>query len=98
MTATALKLKVSAAEFGALAPDLKSAYVERGGEYVLQLEMPDGWAAEDVRGLKSALSAEREKSAGYERKLARFGDLDPDSARGALDRVEKMKTWKPPEE
>lgn len=92
-----LKAVLTAEELGKLPADQKSNYVERNGQYVLALELPEGWGLEDVRGLKTALAAEREAKASLERRVSKFGDLDPEVARDALSKVEKMKTWTPEE-
>lgn len=69
-------------------------YREEGGRHVLDVEPVDGFALENVGGLKAALSAERRAHGDAEAQrreaLARldtFGDLDPDAARNALARL-----------
>ncbi len=69
-------------------------YREDAGRHVLDVESVDGFALENVNGLKTALSAERrahgDSEAQRREALARldtFGDLDPDAARAALARV-----------
>ena len=69
-------------------------YREEGGRHVLDVEPVDGFALENVGGLKTALAAERRAHGDAEAqrreafaRLDTFGDLDPVAARNALERL-----------
>lgn len=81
----------------------KSLYreVENEGEeasvFVLDVEAVDGWALENVDGLKTALQNERSQHAAATSKLEAFKDIDPKKARDALSKVGEMANWTPEE-
>lgn len=82
-----LKAILTKEEHESLADHFKSEYVEKNGKFVLDVTQVDGWNLEDVRGLKSTMESERSRANELEKKLKKFGDLDPDSARDALKRL-----------
>lgn len=63
--------------------------------YVLDVEPVEGYALENVAGLKGALVKERENVAEAGKRLDAFRDLDPVKARDALAKVDAMKSWTP---
>lgn len=63
--------------------------------FVLDVTPHEGWALEDVKGLKNSLSAARTERDTATEQLKAFKDLDPVKAREALTKVEEMKDWKP---
>ena len=65
---------------------LREHYVERDGKYVLQVTPQDGWALEDVAGLKRTLEDRKAREKDARDKLARFEGIDPDEARTAISR------------
>lgn len=65
------------------------------GKFQLAIEAPEGWALEDVSGLKSAFSKEMENRKALERKVKAFGDLDPDHAREAVAKWNEFKDIDP---
>ena len=65
------------------------------GKYQLAVEAPEGWALEDVAGLKSAYSKEKENRKALERKVKAYGDLDPDAAREAMQKWDEIKGLDP---
>lgn len=77
--------------------ELKAHYVQvadgpHKGKWRLDVESVAGFGLEDVAGLKSGLSTERDARAAAERKLKGFGDLgDPDELRDRLAALEKLK-------
>jgi hypothetical protein len=80
----------------------KKLYVERDGKFILDVESVDGFALEDVGGIKSALSKERDNVREAMRKVEAFKDssgqfIDPVKARDALAKVEKLGDMKPDE-
>jgi len=68
------------------------------GRFVLKVEAVDGFALENVTGLKSALGAERTQRERLEKDVVKFKDLDPDRARAALVELEELKKIDPASE
>jgi hypothetical protein len=73
-------------------------YQEADGKHVLRVNSKDGWSLENVNGLKSALAEERKAKSDYEAKLKAFEGLEPDKARDALARIEKLASGEPDEQ
>lgn len=63
------------------------------GQWVPDVDSEDGFGLEDVKGLKDSLESERTRVRENERHLAelkaKFGDMDPEEARKALERIRK---------
>ena len=91
----ALKAILTKEEHSALGDALKSEYVEKDGKFFLDVTAVNGFALEDVQGLKGALQTERDAHATTKKVIEKFGDLDADAARAAIAKVEEMKDWKP---
>lgn len=70
-------------------------YEEDGGKYYLKVEPVDGFALENISGLKSALSKELERRKEAEGKLKKFGGIDPDDAREAISKLEELSAVDP---
>lgn len=68
------------------------------GKFLLQVEGTGGLSLEDVSGLKSALGKERSRADAAEKKIANFGDLDPDKAREALEKYDALSQLDPAKE
>lgn len=68
---------------------------ESAGGFILDVESAGGYGLEDVTGLKTSLSREREAAKKARAAVQAFGDLDPDKAREALEKVAEMSSWKP---
>lgn len=68
------------------------------GKFVLKVETVSGFSLENVEGLKSALGRERTRADRAEGKIKKFGDLDPDAARSAIDRVAELEAIDPKKE
>lgn len=77
---------------------LRPAYREADGKFVLNVKQKDGWALEDVSGLKTALGKERTARETLERQVVKFKDLDPDKAREALAKLEEIAQIDPAKE
>lgn len=77
---------------------LREHYTERDGKFVLSVDPVDGFALEDVNGLKSALGAERTKREQLERDVIKFKDLDPEKAREALAKLAEFEGIDPTKE
>jgi len=97
-----LKAILSKDAHGALAPELQSEYKagaeDLAGMFVLDVESCslDGGATyslENVSGLKSALSSEREASKKYKKIAENFEGLDATEVKAALKKVDEIKGW-----
>lgn len=69
-----------------------------GGKFVLDVEPVDGFALEDVNGLKTMLGKERSTRERLERDVVKFKDIDPDKAREALAKLEELTAIDPAKE
>jgi hypothetical protein len=65
------------------------------GKYLLNVDPVDGFALENVEGLKSSLSKERGNSRDVALKLKSFEGLDADEARTAIEKASEMDSWTP---
>lgn len=68
------------------------------GKFVLGVESVNGWALEDVTGLKTTFSKEMTQRKALEREVARFKDIDPDKAREALTKLQELGDLDPTKE
>ncbi len=65
-------------------------YKETDGKFVLDVEPVDGYALEDVSGLKGTLGKEMTLRKKLEKDVLKFKDIDPDKAREALTKLEEL--------
>ena len=72
-------------------------YTEKDGKFILGVDPVDGFALEDISGLKSSLAKERKNVKDLNAKDSAFGDLDPEIAKDAIGMVDEMATWTPDE-
>jgi hypothetical protein len=93
-----MALKAVLNDSSALTEALKPFYVEKDGKFVLDVEPVEGFALEDVTGLKSALGSERTSREKLEKQIAKFKDLDPDKAREALTKLDELSKFDPEKE
>lgn len=70
-------------------------YRAEGERFVLDIEPVDGFALENVTGLKAALQSERTAKDEAVKLAKAFEGLDPSTVREALEKVESMKNWTP---
>lgn len=87
----ALKALITKDDHAKLAKDVAALYIAHGEQFVLDVEEVDGFALKDVAKQQKALNEERTQREAAEKKLKAFGDLDPQKAREALDRVATLK-------
>jgi len=89
-----IKVVLTPDEHAALDEGARANYDERTDKdgaksYWAQLEGPDGYAYEDVKGLKSALTREREQYKAANRQLAqmrdKLGDIDVETLQSELE-------------
>lgn len=87
----ALKIIIKADEHEALSEDLKKEYKKQNdGSFILDTVSVDGFAVENVSGLKKSLEAARGERDRAMEKLKSFGDLDPESARTAITKLAEL--------
>lgn len=77
---------------------IRDYYAEQDGKFILQVAKKDGYALENVEGLKSALGKERNRADQNERKLKQFGDLDPTGIQEKLQKLEELQSIDPEKE
>ncbi|MFN3858120.1 MAG: hypothetical protein ACK4RV_10240 [Caulobacter sp.] len=77
---------------------VRDHYIEKDGKFVLNVEPVDGFALEDVNGLKTALGKERTTRERLERDVVKFKDIDPDKAREALAKLDELSSIDPSKE
>lgn len=92
-----MPIKAQVESLEGLSEELKALYVEKDGKFVLDVAPVGGLTLENVDGLKTALGKERKALADAKASLERFGDLDPEKARGAMTKVAEMANWTPEE-
>lgn len=68
------------------------------GKFILAVEPMEGFALENVAGLKSALSSERSKREEIERKAREFEGLDPADVRKKLEKYDQLSQIDPNKE
>lgn len=80
-----------------LSEDEKRHYVQKDGKFFLDVGATDGFSLENVTGLKKTVetlrASERKLKTDFERLTESFKDIDPESAREALGKVDEMKNW-----
>ena len=72
-------------------------YVEKEGKFYLVVTAVDGVSLENVTGLKTTLGKLRTNETELQKQVAaltdKFGDLDPEEARIALEKYDEVKNW-----
>lgn len=91
----ALKAVIDSVE--GLSSDVQEHYAEKDGKFFLAVTSVDGLELSDPRGLKSALSKEKENASKSKKQLAEFVDIDPVKAREALGKMDEIANWTPDE-
>lgn len=72
-----------------------TAQEDAEGKFVLDVEPVEGFALENVEGLKSALASERSEHVQSKQKLKAFEGIDPTKAKDAIAKVEELGTLDP---
>jgi len=93
-----LKAKVSGEEFNKLTELEKANYIQmQDGFYMLQVEQSDGFALENITGLKKTVETLRamEKTLKEELKHLKetYEGIDPEAAKNALNKYDEIKSW-----
>jgi hypothetical protein len=76
----------------------RDLYAEADGKFVLQVEPVNGYALENVAGLKTTLGKEMTQRKALEKTVLKFKDIDPDKAREALVKLEELGNLDPAKE
>lgn len=92
----ALKAVLTKAEYDALTGDIKKEYIIKDGIYLLDVtptELEDGrqFSLDDVKGLKSALSKERQAAKDLKKIVDAFDGASPDEYKKTLAELETYK-------
>lgn len=77
---------------------VRGLYKEAEGKFVLDVEPVEGYALEDVSGLKTTLGKEMSLRKRLEKDVLKFKDIDPDKAREALAKLEEIGSIDPNKE
>ena len=91
----ALKAILTPDEHAAIAEPLRGEYVERDGKFYADIVPVDGYALEDVSGLKSTLGKKQTQLDQIQRDMSKYKDIDPDKVRAALAELEELKKIDP---
>lgn len=86
----AFKAKLSKVLYDALSSEQKALYKAHGDSYIIDVEAVEGWALEDVSGLRSALESERNTVATQKAALRNFDGLDPAKVKTDLARAQEL--------
>lgn len=90
-------LKAILTDLSGLDEATASHYIEKDGQYYLNVEPVNGVALEDVSGLKSSLMKERQNSKDARASLSLFEGVNPDEAKMALSKMDEVANWTPDE-
>lgn len=90
-----LKAKITAEEHAKLADPLKAEYVERDGAYFVDVAQVEGWALEDVHGLRSALETTRNERNTLQAATKEFEGVDLNEVKRLLSKKEEIDSWSP---
>jgi hypothetical protein len=101
----ALKAKLKKEEFESLSEEIKSHYVEKDDNFVLDITSVDGMVLENVDGLKSTVGKLRSSEKTLTQNLStlesslkemqeKYKDIDADQARDLMSKVDEIKNWK----
>jgi len=82
-----MPIKAIVTDLNTVDENLRSLYVEKDGKFFADVEPVDGYELDNVKGLKSALGAERNLKATLEQTVKAFEGLDATSARQALEQL-----------
>lgn len=88
-------LKASLKSLDGVDDAIAAHYREKDGIFILDVDPVEGWALEDVNGLKSALSRQTQRADEATESLKAFEGLDPKVAREAIKAAEKFKDLDP---
>lgn len=93
-----LRTKLSAEDHGKLGETDKVHYTEKEGSFFLQAEEVDGFALENIKGLRSTIDQLRGENRDLKTKAGAYEGLDAKAAREAMEKIEQMQNWTPPQQ
>ena len=91
----ALAAKISKEQFEALAEHFKPEYVQKDGNYLLDVTPTDGFALENVDGLKSALGATKTERDNAVKLSKQFEGINVDEAKEAVEKLKQFQSFDP---
>lgn len=87
----ALKIILSQAEHEALSDDFKKEYkAQDGGTFILDTVAVGGYEVQNIAGLKKSLEAARGERDRATERLKAFGELDPEAAKTAIQKLAEL--------
>jgi hypothetical protein len=92
-----MALKAKLAKLDGLDETIKAMYRADGDHFILDVEPVDGFKLEDVGALTNALGRQKSEITELKDKVAKFGDLDPVTAKQAMDKLKELGTLDPAE-
>lgn len=93
-----MAIKATVESIDELPEAMRGLYAEKDGKFILDVEPVNGFALEDVGGLKTTLSKEMTKRKNLEKEFSKFKDIDPERAREALAKLEELSNIDPSKE
>lgn len=90
-----LAAKINKETFDALNDTLKGEYIEKDGSYLVDIKPIDGFALENVDGLKTALGTTRTERDTAITAAAAFKGLDVDEAKKAIEKLKEYQNFDP---
>jgi len=84
-----MPLNAVVADINSVDESVRGFYKEADGKFVLDVAATDGFALENVTGLKTAVSKERKRADDAETNLKAFEGLDANAARAALQALQE---------
>lgn len=94
----ALKAILTQEEHAGLSENLRGEYVERDGKFYADIIPVDGYALEDITGLKTTLGKKQTELDKLKADVVKYKDIDPERARAALEELEELKKIDPEKE
>jgi hypothetical protein len=92
-----MPLRATLTSLDGIDPSLVEHYRQDGDKFVLDVEPSEGFALENITGLKSALQSERGRVRELEQSVKKFDGIDPQAALDALGKLDQIDNWSPDE-
>jgi DNA-directed RNA polymerase subunit F len=93
---TSMKAIITQSEFATLPEPVQAEYTKRDdGTFLANVEAVNGFALENVEGLKNTVAQTRRERDEAIAAAKKFADLDPDKARQAIAKLEELKDATP---
>lgn len=85
-----MKLKAKIEKLEDVEEQYRGLYTEVDGKFILGVEEVDGWALDDVRGLRSGIQSARATAKEAKDKLEAYAGMDPTEAKNAIEAVSRQ--------